>query len=148
MADKNNKVISVEQVQKELEKKESRVKSFIKNIGILLVSLILFFSLGLFNNSVSGIVIIILVLFIHELGHFIGMKLFKYKDVHMFFIPLLGAAVAGEETNPSGAKKALISLCGPVPGIILGIICAISYAITRQDILLNQLRQIIKEYTI
>ena len=39
----------------------------------------------------------------------------------MFFIPLFGAAVSGSHYNVAGWKKALVSLAGPVPGILLGI---------------------------
>jgi hypothetical protein len=35
------------------------------------------------------------VVLIHELGHFLAMKYFGYKDLGMFFIPLLGAYVSG-----------------------------------------------------
>jgi len=52
------------------------------------------------------------------------MKLFGYRDVQMFFIPMLGAAVSGVESNPSSVRKAIVSLLGPLPGIIIGIISA------------------------
>ena len=60
------------------------------------------------------------ILFIHELGHYLAMKLFGYRNLRMFFIPLLGAAVTGQHFNVPGWKKAVISLAGPVPGILLG----------------------------
>jgi ankyrin repeat protein/Zn-dependent protease len=85
-------------------------------------------------------VILVLVLLIHEIGHLIGMRLFQYRDVQMFFIPLFGAAVAGSETNPSGARRAIVTLLGPLPGIVLGVICAVLYFTNDQDIYLQAAR--------
>ncbi len=128
---------SVEQVEAEIDAQATRRKSLASNLGTLLISLVLFASLGLFVLSWSGVVILVVVLLIHELGHFIGMKLFRYRDVQMFFIPLLGAAVAGSETMPSGARRALVALLGPLPGIMLGVIFAVLYLVDRQDIYLQ-----------
>ena len=38
----------------------------------------------------------------------------------MFFIPFFGAAVSGQHYNVPGWKKVVVSLMGPVPGILLG----------------------------
>jgi hypothetical protein len=38
----------------------------------------------------------------------------------MFFIPFLGAAVSGQNRTIPGWKKAIVSLAGPLPGILLG----------------------------
>jgi hypothetical protein len=40
----------------------------------------------------------------------------------MFFIPFFGAAVTGKHYNVAGWKKAVVSLAGPVPGIMLGVL--------------------------
>jgi hypothetical protein len=123
-----------DQVKGELQKITNPKSNLAKNIGILLLTLFLFVSFGFFDKSVTNILIILLVLFIHETGHFIGMKLFGYRDVQMFFIPLLGAAVSGVESNPSSVRKAVVSLLGPLPGIIIGIIAAFLFFKTKQDI--------------
>lgn len=131
----------IDQVQAEIASMEqSKQRGFGKNLITLLVTLFIFFSLGILRNSPSGILLIILVLFIHEAGHFIGMKLLNYTDVQMFFIPLFGAAVSGKETNPSVWKKALVSLLGPVPGIILGIGTGFLYVATKNALLLDLTR--------
>lgn len=114
-----------------------------QNLGALVLSLILFVSLGLFRNSLSGIGILVGVIFLHECGHLIGMKLLKYKNVQMFFIPMLGAAVSGTETAPSGVRKAMVSLFGPVPGIIIGVVTGIAYLKTRQPILADATRMLL-----
>jgi stage IV sporulation protein FB len=64
---------------------------------------------------------LIAVLFIHELGHFLAMKYFKYADLKMFFIPLLGALVTGKPHTISQKQRIIILLAGPVPGIIIGL---------------------------
>jgi Zn-dependent protease len=91
------------------------------NISVLLITIVLFLGSGLINNPVVDIFIIIIVILIHETGHLIAMKLFGYKDVKMFFIPFFGAAVSGRHDDVGPSKKAIISLAGPVPGIIFGL---------------------------
>lgn len=56
--------------------------------------------------------VLILVLTIHEFGHFIMMKIYKYKNVQIFFIPFIGAAVNGNELIQSGTQKSLVLLMG------------------------------------
>ncbi|MEO8405225.1 MAG: site-2 protease family protein, partial [Chitinophagaceae bacterium] len=59
---------------------------------------------------------------IHELGHFAAMKFFRYKDLGIFFIPLLGAYVSGTKREVSQKQSAIILLAGPLPGILFGVI--------------------------
>lgn len=73
-----------------------------------------------FDHDVKQIAILVAVLFIHELGHFLAMKIFGYSEVKMFFIPLLGALVTGNKEEISQKQRAIILLAGPVPGIIIG----------------------------
>jgi stage IV sporulation protein FB len=68
------------------------------------------------------LLLITAILIIHELGHFIAMKLFRYKDLGIFFIPLLGAYVSGSKREVSQTQSAIILLAGPLPGIVFGII--------------------------
>ena len=75
--------------------------------------------------TISSLVIFLTILFalvvIHELGHFFAMKFFRYKDLGIFFIPLLGAYVSGTKREVSQKESAIILLAGPLPGILLGI---------------------------
>jgi stage IV sporulation protein FB len=68
------------------------------------------------------LLLITAVVIFHELGHFFAMKLFRYNDLGIFFIPLLGAYVSGTKREVSQRESAIILLAGPLPGIILGII--------------------------
>jgi len=58
----------------------------------------------------------------HELGHFLAMKAFHYKELGIFFIPLLGAYASGTKREVSQKQSAIILLAGPLPGIIVGIL--------------------------
>ena len=126
-----------EEAISEITKQESNTKSGFKNLFILLISLFIFFRLGLLKNGPEDIIIIIFVLIVHEVGHLIGMRLFGYRNVHMFFIPFFGAAVSGESKNVPAYKKAVVSLLGPVPGIALGIAFLIFFIKTEIPIFLQ-----------
>lgn len=56
----------------------------------------------------------------HELGHFAAMRWFGYRQVRMVLIPLLGGVATGVESDPSGSRRAMVGLAGPLPGIVLG----------------------------
>lgn len=95
-----------------------------KNTGGFTKLLVLFISLGLFVAAGIAwwnpqmIVMLVVVLLFHEAGHFLAMKAFGYRNVKMFFIPFLGAAVSGRHFNIAGWKKAIVYLAGPVPGVV------------------------------
>ncbi|MBL9173999.1 MAG: site-2 protease family protein, partial [Verrucomicrobiales bacterium] len=96
-------------------------KSSLKNIlWILGGSLIAFVVLGGARWDLEFLAIIVPILLVHEAGHWLAMRVFGYRNLRMFFIPLFGAAVSGQNFNVPGWKKALVSLAGPVPGILGG----------------------------
>lgn len=90
----------------------------------LLFSVLLFFGAGylFFDGDLVFILILILVLGIHEFGHFIVMKYFGYENLKMMFIPLLGAVVTSDKPSPSQRARTLVLIAGPFPGIIIGLI--------------------------
>jgi|TARA_R110000737_G_scaffold161270_1_gene189148 stage IV sporulation protein FB len=92
-------------------------------IGMTIFSIILFIStmLLLFSDSIFFILILVVVLLFHELGHYSFMKLFKYKDVRMLFVPLMGAFVQGMKDRYSQVQSFLVVMAGPIPGLTLGI---------------------------
>lgn len=98
-----------------------------KNTGGFTKLLVLFVSLGLFmaagmawwNPRMIGMLVVVLLF--HEAGHYLAMKTFGYRNVKMFFIPFLGAAVSGRHFNIAGWKKAIVYLAGPVPGIVVAL---------------------------
>ena len=88
-----------------------------------LTSLALYLILGyyIFPSYIMLLLITAIVIF-HELGHFFAMKYYRYNDLGIFFIPLLGAYVSGSKREVSQKQSAIIILAGPLPGILLGII--------------------------
>jgi len=128
------------QVAAQLDVVTQNDRSPIRQLGVLALSLVLFVSLGLFRNSITGVALLAGVILVHELGHLVGMKLLKYKDVQMFFIPFFGAAVSGAETEPSAPRKAIVSLLGPIPGILIGVATGVVYLRTREPLLADAAR--------
>ncbi len=76
----------------------------------------LFFGLWL---GWSLVPLLIGVLLFHELGHFVAMHLVGYKELSVFFIPGLGAAVSGHAENVGVWKRIFVFLAGPLPGILV-----------------------------
>ena len=73
-----------------------------------------------FSEKFIFIAFLILVLFIHEMGHLLFMKFFKYENVRMLFIPLMGAFVQGSKPKYSQRESLLVVFAGPLPGILFG----------------------------
>ncbi len=86
---------------------------------LFIVSAILFIGAGSVFWSWQITLSLVPILLIHELGHYTAMKLLRYRNLRMLFIPMMGAAVTGRNFNVAGWKKVIVSLAGPVPGIIL-----------------------------
>ncbi len=126
-----------EPVLAELEKRSTRKPGPWRGLLTFGISLIVFFAIGAFRWEVPFIVSLVVVLFIHETGHYLAMRLFRYRNLRMFFIPLFGAAVSGESLRVAGWKKALVSLMGPLPGIALGMGLGVVSALTRQPWLMD-----------
>ena len=105
-----------------LKEKENK-----KNWSVTAFSLVLFIAsfLLLFSENIQFLVFLIVVLFIHELGHFFFMKLFKYKNVRMLFVPLMGAFVQGAKKVYSQKESFWVVLGGPIPGVIFGVVGAV-----------------------
>lgn len=73
-----------------------------------------------FHYDLKFIFILFGVILIHELGHFFAMKFFNYKDLGIFFIPLVGAIATGTKEEVSERQRTIILFAGPLPGILIG----------------------------
>jgi Zn-dependent protease len=100
-------------------------RTWMQSLVLLAISLVLFAAAGFFQNTVTDLALLVAILLFHESGHYLGMRLFNYQDVRMFFIPFFGAAVSGRTTSVEGYKEAIVLLLGPLPGIVLGIVLGI-----------------------
>jgi stage IV sporulation protein FB len=90
-------------------------------ISLNFVFYILIFFL-VFNGNVQLLAAVMMVMFIHEFGHFSVMKKYGYVDKRMFFIPLFNIFFRNddESVQVSSKEKLLILFAGPVPGILIG----------------------------
>ncbi len=111
-------------------------------LWVLLGSAVLFLAAGAAQWDWKFTLWLLPVLLFHEAGHWIAMRIFKYRNLRMFFIPLFGAAVTGQNWNVPGWKKAIVSLAGPLPGILLGCVLAVIAFFVNQP-WLNQLSLIL-----
>lgn len=109
----------------ELERLQNKQGSWGTGAVVLGVSVALFVGLGAARWDWNFVLLLLPVLLFHELGHLVAMRIFKYRNLKMFFIPLFGAAASGQNYNVAGWKKAIVSLAGPVPGILGGIVLGI-----------------------
>jgi Zn-dependent protease len=86
-------------------------------LSLLLYGLLFYF---IFDANVAYIAAVLLVIIVHELGHFAFMRLFHYSNVKIFIVPLLGAFTSGIKQQISQRQLSFIILGGPVPGIVIG----------------------------
>ncbi len=102
---------------------------------VFLVSVVLFSLAFGVVFSPAFVLILLGVLLYHELGHYAGMVLFGYRDRQILFIPLLGAAVLGSEKHARLHQRVIVSLLGPLPGIVTGYVLLYGYYATGLPIL-------------
>ena len=104
----------------ELEEPKAKMNVWVKSLSSLALYLVIGYFF--FNKNWTLVFILTGVVIFHELGHFFAMKFYKYQDLGIFFIPLMGAYVSGTKQEISQRQSAVILLAGPVPGILVGII--------------------------
>jgi stage IV sporulation protein FB len=94
------------------------------NWGLTLFSVLVFALsfLYIFSDELDFVFYLVLVLFLHEMGHYLLMKLFKYEDLRMLFIPLMGAFVQGSKKHYSQKESFLVIAAGPFPGVLFGLV--------------------------
>jgi Zn-dependent protease len=124
------------EVMAELERIQNKRTSWVSGLIVLVISVALFIGIGLpgvDQGPATGgtrawelLLLVVPILFLHEMGHFLAMKVFGYRNVRMFFIPLFGAAVSGQNYTAPGWKKAIVALMGPLPGIAIGSVIGIA----------------------
>jgi Zn-dependent protease len=78
-----------------------------------------------------GIVFVLLIL-VHELGHYVTFRNFGIKADLPFFIPGIGAFVAARGPAPSMTIEAVAALAGPVFGLGASAIC-FGYAVSTHE---------------
>ncbi|XOV68111.1 MAG: site-2 protease family protein [Fluviicola sp.] len=87
-------------------------------LSLVLFAMVFFWIFGV--EEFNFLLMLIAVLVIHEMGHFTMMKVFKYENVRMLFIPLMGAFVQGKKRRYSQRESFMVVFAGPLPGMIIG----------------------------
>ncbi|MBN1269689.1 MAG: tetratricopeptide repeat protein [Kiritimatiellae bacterium] len=93
-----------------------------KGFFLLLTAILFSLAFGFLHNWYM-LPALLGILLVHELGHLLGMKLFGYRNRQILFMPFLGAAAMGTKEDATPTQQFVVLLLGPVPGIVLGIIC-------------------------
>jgi Zn-dependent protease len=96
--------------------------------GLLFMTLALFVATARLDSAFTDVAVLVLVLALHEGGHWAAMKAFGYVDLKVFFVPFLGAATTGRSDGVAAWKRAIVSLAGPVPGAALGLVLLLTRA--------------------
>ena len=104
----------------ELEQPKNKISVWLKSLSSLALYLVVGYFF--FRSNLTLVLVLTAVVIFHELGHFFAMKIYKYQDLGIFFIPLMGAYVSGKKQEVSQKQSAIILLAGPVPGIIIGLL--------------------------
>jgi Zn-dependent protease len=94
------------------------------NWGLTVFTIVLFIAvfLSFYRERADFVFSLVVVLLVHEFGHYFFMKRFLYENVKMLFIPMMGAFVQGSKEVFSQRESILVALSGPIPGIFLGAI--------------------------
>lgn len=100
----------------------------------LVLSLIAFVLVGRGQQAPLELAIVAGVIFFHELGHWLGMKIFGYRDLKIFFIPFFGGAASGTKEGVPQWQQAIVVLLGPLPGIVVGLVCLIVNQVVQQPL--------------
>lgn len=82
----------------------------------------LFFLLAFISGYIKNIIIIFFICIIHELGHVVFIKLFKYKINYIEILPFGGFTSIDKKINTSIFKDFFIAIGGIVAQLLLGII--------------------------
>jgi Zn-dependent protease len=123
-----------EEVLAEIARLRGQKSGGMHKLVLLLGSLAVFLLLAkMLDNPLEWLLVVVAVIVVHEAGHYLGMLLFGYRDVRMFFIPLFGAAVSGRSGGAAGWKRAVVALLGPLPGLLAGAACALICARTPEE---------------
>jgi Zn-dependent protease len=85
-------------------------------------------------RDLRSIALLVLVIVLHELGHYVAMRAFGYHNLEMLFVPMVGAFVSGQHTSVEPGKRLIVLFAGPIPGLVLGTMFGMLYAYNNQYI--------------
>ncbi|APM37669.1 site-2 protease family protein [Clostridium kluyveri] len=129
-----------------------KLKSIIILIFAKLKFLLIFFKLGKFASTLISMLLMILVyakiygwafglgfvvlLFVHEMGHYLSAKAVKLDVTLPLFIPFVGALISMKEEPKDAVTEAKVAIGGPLIGSLGALICFILYFSLKENFLM------------
>lgn len=77
----------------------------------------------------------VLLLFIHEVGHYLSAKIVKLDVTLPIFIPFVGAAIRMKEEPKDAVTEAKVAIGGPLLGSFGALICLVLYFLIQENFL-------------
>lgn len=95
------------------------------------VTAVLFLAVGAVLFSWDMAWMLLLVVAVHEGGHWLAMRWAGYQRQSVFFIPGLGGMATGEKPDATPLEKVGVFLAGPMPGLVLavGVMAAVGWGL-------------------
>ncbi|PWF46079.1 site-2 protease family protein [Massilia glaciei] len=87
-----------------------------------------FIALGSWWWGAKAALVIAAVVALHEAGHWLAMRLARFRDVQVFFVPGMGAATSGEKHDANPLTHLAVYLAGPLPGMLLSV-CVFAWVV-------------------
>lgn len=122
VGEEDTELVSEEYKEVYPPKPHEEVEQQSMNRSLISVGLFIAAFYFIFRWDLTYILVLTGVIFIHEMGHYLAMRMYKYKDLGIFFVPLIGAFASGNKEKISQKQEIIILLAGPLPGVIIGII--------------------------
>lgn len=90
------------------------------------MSFVVLVLLGDMLTSIEGLLIVGSVVAVHELGHYVAMRCFGYRDPNVLFVPL-PVRLTSEQGSASGWQHVTVLLLGPMPGLLGAALLALAH---------------------
>lgn len=114
-------------------------KSRLNRIFAFALFSIFYLSLGVADKSSASILGFLFALFVHEVGHLVGMLLVGWKKIYFSFRLFVFPDASGEE-GISASRKAVVALSAPALGLCVGLLLW-ETGLSQQTILLKHFTQ-------
>lgn len=103
--------------------------------GTLLTMLVSFGAYALFYGPWFAVALIVM-LFVHEMGHVVEIRRQGMRATAPIFIPFLGAAIFQRQHATDALKQAQIGIAGPIAGTLGATVAAVLYTSTQNEVFL------------
>ncbi|WP_455220826.1 hypothetical protein [Kaarinaea lacus] len=107
--------------------RERQLTGLPAKITLLVAALFIAYVILEIPFSNHSVLILIAGIMLHELGHFLGMLIFRYRDSDSLCVQLMGTASVARNEGIATWKQVIIVLMGPLPGIIAGLLLLVLF---------------------